>query len=217
VEKIKEGKSVLIKTNTLELNLVAATNASFSGEFVVFPNPSDNLKKHYLSGFSSGAGGRIVYIGDHAPLDLVVEAYRLGVGCLLAGSANKDTVNYAKSKNMGLGLLSGFGEITTPHETYQLLSDVGNRFVFFQGERNLLRIPVSPDELKKSKTRKRKNKVVLKSVKKGLKVMVLEKPHFGHIGVVDSVGDYSIFVKFPDKPEIKELVQVKLPNILAVE
>lgn len=217
IEKIKEKKSVLIKTTVLDLSLVATTKTTFSGEFVVFPNPSDNLKKHYLSGFSSGGGGRIVYVGDHATLELVAEAYKLGVGCLLAGSATKETVNFAKKKNMGLGLLSGFGDISTPKETYDLLNEVGNRFVFFQGERNLLRIPVSPGELKKTKSRKRRKKSVLKSLRKNVKVVVLEKPYFGHIGKVDSVSDYSIFVKFPDKPDIKEPVEVKLPNVLAIE
>ncbi len=48
----------------------------------------------------------------------------------------------------------------------------------------------------------------------GTKVQILEKPYFGWVGVVDRVGESSIFVKLEDNGET---VEVKIPNFLALE
>jgi hypothetical protein len=214
IEKVKENKSALLKTRTKDVIFVASTDAAAEGELIVFPNPSEMLQGHYLQGFTRGAAGKIVYAGDYVEESLVKEAYELGVGALLVGSASKRAMTFAKSNNMSFGIFGGFGQMKTPQVTYDFLLGVSNRFVFFHGERNILRVPLSPDDEENKGSAKKSKSTVLRYVRKGLTVLVLQKPHFGKVGKVDSVSGYSIFVKFEDG---KEPVEVKLPNLLALE
>jgi hypothetical protein len=64
-----------------------------------------------------------------------------------------------------------------------------------------------------NKKRKTALKVV-KKVAKEQKVQVMQKPHFGKIGTIDSVLDSSIFVKFDNEfgP-----VEIDLPNFYIIE
>ncbi|RJR27290.1 hypothetical protein C4561_02570 [candidate division WWE3 bacterium] len=211
VDKIIEKRSVLIKTRTYDLNLVAATNLTFAGELIVFPNPSHVLEKFYLDEFTSGAAdGKIVYVGNHVTINLLNEAIKYGLGGVIAGSADKRTFQYARKNNICFGLFSGFGDIPTPDDVYKVLNEVTNRYVFFQGERSILRIPMPPE----ATPVKMKTSGPLKFVKKGMQVVVLQKPYFGKIGIVDRNTESSIFVKFNST---ENAVEVRVPNVYAID
>jgi len=112
-----------------------------------------------------------------------------------------------------LGLFVGFGHCQIPNETFEVLKNVSNRFVFIQGGNKLLRIPV-PEKFDSAVVKGSTSRTLLRNVKKGLSVLVLQKPNFGVKGKVDRVSGNSIFVKFPEKDETFE---VKVPNILSLE
>jgi hypothetical protein len=212
VDNVTTSNSVSIKVNTRDLNLVVATRTSFAGELVVFPNPSHLLEKFYLQEFASGApDGKIVYVGNRISLSMLQEAAKYGVGGVVAGSADAETYKFALKTKISFGLFGGFGDIQTPDEVYTVLNNVSNRYVFFQGERNLLRIPIPPEESVLSLTPSVKGPIV--EVKKEMRVIVLQHPYFGKTGVVDKVGGASIFVKF----KVNETaVEVHLPNFLVL-
>lgn len=215
VDKVIEGKSVLIKASVLDLNLMAATDINFSGELVVFPNPSEVLEKHYLGEFSSdSAEGKIVYVGHNVSRTLLDEAVKQGWGGILAGSTDVDTFRNAKNREVSFGVFSGFGEISTPTEIFDLLNSVTNRYVFFNGDENILRIPVPPEQAAEQPQKKKVKMNPLKFVKKGIKVLVLQAPYYGQIGAVDRVTESSIFVKLPAK---EKPVEIKFPNVFAVD
>ena len=208
VEKIIPGKAVLLRTQTRDIHFAATTKVSFSGELLVFPNPSQILEKYYLNEFSRGIGGEIIYAGHTVDIEVLKEASRIGIGGIVAGSAHKDVFTFAKKNNMCFGVICGFGEISTPQVIYDFMAQVANRYVFFQGERNVLRIPVPEPVGKKAVVRP------LRSVKKGTVVEVFQKPHFGEIGEVDRITESSIFVKFGKN---SEAVEVDLPNFYVLE
>ena len=211
VEKTIDKKSVLLRTRTYDINLVASTDCSFAGELIVFPNPSHVLEKFYLDEFTSGAAdGKIVYVGNHVTTNLLDEAIKYGLGGIIAGSADRQTFQYARRNNICFGLFSGFGEIPTPDDVYKVLNEVSNRYVFFQGERNILRIPMPPEAVPV----KKKLISPLKFVKKGMNVVIMQKPYFGRIGVVDRNTESSIFVKFNST---ENAVEIKVPNVYAIE
>lgn len=215
IVKIKPNESVLIKSNMTDINLVAATKNDFAGELVVFPNPSHLLEKFYLEGFASGAAsGKIVYVGNNVRIDLLKEAQKYGVGGIVAGSANLETFRYAQKAGISFGLFGGFGDIPTPMDVYTVLTNVANRYVFFQGDRNLLRIPTPPTEAITTLENNSLTKdTVLVQIQKGHHVFVLQRPYFGKTGIVDSVSESSIFVKFSinEKP-----VEIFLPNFFVL-
>jgi len=92
---------------------------------------------------------------------------------------------------------------------------VAYRHVFFHGDLGVLRIPMSGTEEETAPAKKKKTPLkVVKKVMKGQKVQVLQKPHFGKIGVIDRVSVSSIFVRFDN-----ELgpVEIDLPNFYIIE
>ena len=210
VDKIVEKTSVLIKAQVRDVCIPVCTREFFAGELIVFPNPSEILEKFYLDQFSSqSAEGKIVYVGNHVDINLLTQAVKSGWGGVLAGSTDRDTYAYAKSHDITLGVFTGFGEAGTPDDIYQLLNQVTNRYVFFYGERNFLRIPVPElalDNVKKYSP--------LRPLKKGLNVIVLERQYFGEVGLVDRVSESSILIRFPNS---QKTIEVKLPNVLALE
>jgi hypothetical protein len=251
VHKIAENRAILIKTQSRDLLLVASTQVNVSGELVVFPNPVEILEKYYLESFSKNNEGKIVYVGHFADIEVVKRANEMGAAAVLAGSAHKETFNYAKSKGLGFGLISGFGKLETPEQIYQLLSSIAYRYVFLDGGKNTLRIPHSADDLmvkeevkevkvgetekvkkttKKAKVTKKEkvssitsisdsftttsNSSIVREVKAGMDVLCLQSPNFGKIGVVDSLSESSIFVKFNTE---KAAVEIKLPNFFIIE
>lgn len=226
VDKVIEGRSVLIKSQTTDVVLVASTPSSFSGELVVFPNPTEILERYYLESFSKGTDGKIIYVGHFADIALMQRARELGVGAVLAGSATKETFAYAKSNNVGLGIIVGFGHYETPDYIFKTLSLVSYRQVFFVGEKNLLKIPMPPqnepvpasDASLNTQAKKPRRRVLatkyVKEVKKGLDIYSVQDPYFGKTGTVDSVLENSIFVRF-DKD--KEPVSINYPNFFILE
>ncbi len=208
VAKIVDKNAVLIKADTKDINLVAATKSYFAGELVVFPNPSHLLEKFYLEGFASGASdGKIIYVGNHVSLSLLKDAVKYGVGGIVAGSADTETYRFAVSSGVSFGIFGGFGDIATPDEVYTILNNVPNRYVFFQGERNLLRIPMPPEQ--EVSSIEPNNPKIIAEVEKGMRVLVLQRPYFGKSGVVDRVAESSIFVRFSIN---ENPVEVRLPN-----
>lgn len=213
VDKIVESKSVLLKTSMRNINLVAATKVDFAGELIVFPNPSHVLEKHYIEEFSvEAAEGKIVYVGHNVDTPLLEEAQKYGWGGVVSGSCDKETFDYAKTKNMCFGIFTGFGDNPTPDDVYNLLSNVSNRYVFFVGEKNVLQIPIPKDEVLQDTAYSKVNP--LKEIAQGQKVMVLQKNYFGKLGVVDRIEEFSIFVKFDTE---QKPVEIKIPNFNIVE
>lgn len=229
IHKIYEKRAVLIKTQTRDLLLAAATPVNISGELVVFPNPMEILEKYYLESFSKSNAGKIVYVGHFADMEVVKRASEMGAAGIIAGSAHKNTFIYAKKKGLGFGLISGFGKLETPDPIFKLLSVIAYRYVFLNGEKVTLQIPHSLEgepeakvnksldkDVKKTKKvvkTKAKGKII-KQVEKGNDILCLQTPNFGKIGVVDSVSESSIFVKFNIE---KGLTEIKVPNFFIIE
>ena len=224
VKSLFENRSALIETQSRDILLSASTNVYVSGELVVFPNPSDILKKSYLENFIKDARKKIIYIGNNVSLDVVKRAYELGASAVLSGSVHSEVFEFAQKYNFGLGVFSGFGDIRTPEEVYKFLSSVSYRYVFFEGEKNILRVPVRQEDLSKVSVKIDKNNKkglnekidpkYVKNIEKNMNVQVLQKPYFGWTGIVDSISESSIFVKFGlnDKS-----VEIQSPNFLIVE
>lgn len=230
VHKVVGNRSILIKTKTRDLLLVASTSVNSSGELVVFPNPLEILEKYYLESFSKNNAGKVIYVGHYADLEVVKRAGDMGVAAIIAGSASRETFNYAKEKGIALGIISGFGRPETPGQIFNLLSVIAYRYVFFEGERGILRIPHSTSDTQKgresveergtsSKKAVVRKKVsakssIIKKVEKGVDVVCLQPPHYGKIGTVDSVSGTSIFVKFSIE---KNSTEIKVPNFFIIE
>lgn len=215
IKSIYEKKSVLLETQTKDVLFSASTNVQASGELVVFPNPTDILKRSYLESFAKGIKGKIVYIGHYVGLDVVIRAYEMGASALISGSAHKDVFDYAKNNNFAFGVISGFGKIKTPDDVYKMLSSVSYRYVFFEGDNNLLRIPIPAEDPAISTNNIVESRTApVKHIEAGMKVQVFQNPYFGWVGVVDRVSESSIFVKFGID---KNSVEVRLPNFFIVE
>ena len=212
VKSFYENMSALIETQTKDILLASSTKFHASGELVVFPNPSDVLKTSYLENFVKGIKGKIVYIGAYVSVDVVKRAYELEASALLVGSAHNEVFDFAKEHNFPIGIFCGFGRLKTSEEIYKFLSSVSYRYVFFEGENNLLRIPVRVEDLNPEK--EVSENAVFKNIEQGMTVQILQDPHFGQTGVVDTVGESSIFVRFSVDNIIAE---VRYPNFFIVE
>jgi len=229
VVSVVKDKSVLVKTRVIDVKMVACTNQNVSGELIVFPNPSDTLEMHYLEKFSRDVHGKIIYVGDFAAKRLVKRAIELGVSGILAGGADKETFDLAKQNSLFLGIFTGYGSEYISNAIFEVLKSVFNRYVFLYGEEMILRIPdaissTNPSIDSVAKVRKvvekpkksvpKESPKVFKEVQKGEKVLVVQYPYLGWEGIIDSVDERSILVKFDNK---KDLIQVFLPNFLLVE
>jgi len=217
VKSLIEKRSVLLESKTKDILLAASTEISTSGELMVFPNPTDILKRSYLESYAKGIKGKIVYVGDFVGLDILEKAVELEATGILVGSAHKEAFDYAKAKNLAFGIISGFGKIPTPDSVYKLLSSVSYRYVFFEGDKNLLRIPVNSQDHNTTPALGKvsaKASAPIKKVTSGMSILALQDPYFGWIGTVDRATESSIFVKFGLD---KNSVEVKLPNFYIVE
>jgi hypothetical protein len=209
VEKLIGDSSVLIKTQAMDFDLAVCSSKFVNGELVVFPNPTDVLQLQYLQNFSKDVFGKIIYLGGFATFESIEKAVELGVSGLLAGSAEKQAFDYAKEKGICLGLFSGFGRLETPEIIYDFIKEVSGRFVFMMGERNLFRIPVPPMESGEVSN----NNVLVEPVV-GMLAQVFQKPYYTHVGQITDVQNDVIYVKLNGA---EQPVQIKLPNIVAVE
>lgn len=213
VVDVVKSTAVLLKTQVVDLHLMACMETSIEGELIVFPNPSEVLQMQYLERFSKNVFSKVVYVGDTVDLPILEKGLEMGVAGILAGSAGKDCFNFAKAHGLFLGTFSGFGEGHTPKPVFDFLNEISNRFVFVYGERNLLRIPLpepSPEDLVVSKKRQR----VLTKLKVGLRVLVVNEDHFGYSGTVEKILDSRILVRL-DRDS--ESLEVLVPNLLALE
>ena len=208
VVKKVENQSVLIKTQCIDVKLAICTEKYISGEFIVFPNPSNLLQMQYLENFAKDVYGKIIYLGEFAPYDAVVRAAELGVGALIAGSADRVSFEYAKSKNMILGLINGFGNLETPSYVFDVIKEVASRYIFVMGQTGTLRIPVP--SLDKEPTPVSQ----LVELVEGIRVQVLQKPYYGMTGTISSVQNSTVYVNLSGA---NEPVQITLPNILAID
>ncbi len=213
IANVHENKAVLIKTQTTDVHFSACCDKAISGELIVFPNPSEILEMQYLEKFEKYAFGKILYVGNYASVEIVEKAIGLGVVGILAGGADEPAFAIAKKNKIFLGLFSGFGKAPTPRQVFDVLKEVSNRYVFIQGERNLLRIPM-PTQFDETMLKQNALKSLLKPIKKGLKVLVLQEPYFGYIGEVDTIKGSSIVVKLDEN---QESVEIFIPNIIAIE
>ncbi len=211
VTDVVDNKSVLIKTQAIDLHVPITTKNDIAGELIVFPNPSEILAAQYFHNYMKSTNGKIVYVGHTISMDIIKMAKELNVGVVLAGSADKEVYDYAVANNIGLGLFSGFGEIATPDYVFEFINNISNRYVFFFAKRNVLQVPVPPDVQMESTAQVGS---VLKNVKKGMRVQILKSMYFGKYGVVDRVSKFSIFVKLDDRDEI---VEVFPPNVFVIE
>ena len=209
VKDVAEDVSALIETQVTDINFAISTKFACSGELLVFPNPSKQLTKHYMSQFSKDSAGKIVYVGEHLDSDLLKKAIDLDIAAVIAGSCDVDTYKLAKRHQMGLGLILGVGELSTPSNVYEYLGTITNRYVFFRGDKGFLRVP-EESKFKTSETNKRP----IKLLKKGMSVQVFEQPNMGKLGIVDSIKGSSIFVRVSG---INELITVTIPNLLIID
>lgn len=209
VSAIKDHFSVLIKTQAHDIHMPIATKQFVSGELIVFPNPGDYLGLQYLNNYLKSPAGKIVYVGNTVTADMLSKAKEQGVAALVAGSCTKEVFDFAQSINMGLGIFTQFGLCDTPDIVYSYLTEVSSRYVFFQGEKFVLRVPIN-----KVAPKSASQSAVLKYVRKGLVVQVFDKDHFGKVGTVDSVSKSGIFVQLQNEAGT---IEVKPPNLLALE
>ncbi len=213
VADVVDNHSVLISCQVIDIHLAVCTEISYAGELIVFPNPSELLEMSYLEKFSKDSFGKVIYVGHHISTDIVTKAAELGIAGLLAGSVDRDALELAKKYQIFLGAIAGFGNIPTPSYVFEFLNDISNRYVFLQGGRGILRIPVSqPFADVEVKTSTYSGQ--LRQLKKGLKVQILEDPHFGWVGEVSSVQEDGVYVILD---EVQDPIKVKIPNILALE
>lgn len=207
VRNIVSGRSILLEISAKDFLMPVTCGSVFSGELIVFPNPSELLIGSFLENFTKDVSGKIFYIGGHIGLSTVMKAHSLNLVTLLAGSVSKDAFTFAKSKNMNLGIFEGFGEIPTSKMIFDELKNISSRFVFFDVERQLFRVPM-PDKLEATAVKK-----PLKQLSVGDSVQIFQAPYFGYIGTVDTINESSILVKTSKN---SNLVEVFMPNFFLV-
>ncbi|MFC1756028.1 hypothetical protein ACFLZK_01430 [Patescibacteria group bacterium] len=208
---VSENKSVLIKSQSVDVHVPIVCGEQFAGELIVFPNPSDLLVEQYFQNYIKSAAGKIVYVGNHLNLELVEKANNLNLKALLAGSVSKEAYDYAMENNISLGIFVGFGEINTPDTIYQFINTISNRYVFFVADKNTLQVPVPAENEFKQKGKPSK---ILKYIRKDMTVQVLNSENFGQTGVVDRATKSGIFVKLHAN---NQEVEVNPPNLLIIE
>ncbi len=209
VERIEPAMSVFIKTQTVDLDFVMHTSQNVMGELVVFPNPSELLDMEYLEKFPSSGLNKVIYVGHHIRKPVVEKAIELRMGAVFGGSIDKNAYNLARLQKLPLAIMTGFGHLETPMYVFEFLKTISNRHVLFDGVAGKLQIPMPPENAFK------KDPVTntLREVKIGLKVILMEKYHFGDTGFIEDVQSETIYVKL-DKSG--ETVQVRIPNIFAL-
>ena len=208
VQDVIEGNSVLLKTQVVDINLFLSTDISVAGELLVFPNPSKQLTQFYLDKFSKSNEGKIIYVGEYLDEILLDKAKQLKVSALICGSTSLQTYLIAKANKIAVGIITGFGELSTPAFVYDFLNTVSNRFVFFEGEKGFLRIPAEAPFTPKSI-----KPTPIKALKKGAAVQIFKEPNTGKIGIVDTVKQTSILVRVDEQ----EPFEVELPNLFILE
>jgi len=209
VKDVVGKNSVLIDNKMMNVIFAACTNVSYAGELVVFPNPSELLEMQYLEKFEKETFGKIIYIGDFANSEVISRAVELGVGGVLAGSADRSTFSVAKSSGMFLGVFNGFGHIPTPEYIFNELKEISNRYVFLQGERGLLRVPLPRESEIDEKLCE-----IFRKVEEGLRIQLLDKSNFGLVGIVDSIQGEDLYVILDGS---KKSVKVQIANVLSLE
>ena len=211
-----DKRSALIKTQALDIPLVACTHGNAAGELIVFPNPADFLTIHYLEKFAGDVSGKIIYTGDFVTPALVSRAKELNVGGIIAGSTDKSTFVLAKKQGIFLGIISAFGRTPTPPFIFDVLKQVSNRFVFVSSSRALLRLPVAAREDAASVSKQTSSTLSqhLSEVSQGKSVQVFEKPYYGWTGIIDSVQGDQIYVKLHD---VSDLFKVSIPNVIVID
>ncbi len=211
-----DKRSALIKTQALDIPLVACTHGNAAGELIVFPNPADFLTIHYLEKFAGDVSGKIIYTGDFVTSALVTRAKELNVGGIIAGSTDKSTFILAKKQGIFLGIISAFGRTPTPPFIFDVLKQVSNRFVFVSSSMALLRLPVAAREAttETSKVNSNPQGLYLSELLPGKNVQVFEKPYYGWTGTIDSVQGDQIYVKLHD---VSDLFKVSIPNVIVID
>lgn len=211
VKNIKKGWSVLLEASCVDIPLVAAVGEDIAGELLVFPNPEEALEMQYLEKFSKDVKGKIIYVGTYLNPDVLKRAKELGVGGVIAASADRSTVTYAKKANIFLGLFTGFGHMETANETFDVIKEISSRYVFVLSSKNILRIPIPREspffEMEKT-SKKQKN---FGSAKLGSRIQVFSDPYFGWTGEITKVQNDIIHVKLD---ESGEEVEVNYPNFI---
>ena len=211
VSKIQDKKSILLKTSSLDFSFNVCTERSFDGELLVFPNPSELLVLQYLENYTTTTFGKIIYVGNYASYEIVKKSIDLGVGAILAGGVDYNGFKLAQKENIFLGAFNGFGNIATPKFIFDILKEVSNRYVFVQGDRTLLRVPV-PSEISNKNINKEADQLFV-NLDIGMTVQIFEQPHFGLVGTLIDFKDDFIYVKVKSIPNP---VKVKYPNIMAL-
>ncbi|HXK52595.1 hypothetical protein H6802_01865 [Candidatus Nomurabacteria bacterium] len=210
VSEVVGGRSVTIKAQVIDINFSAACGTDHMAELIVFPNPSKLLDLEYLQNFSKGIKGKIVYVGDFLRKELVLKAIELKVGALIGGSIEKDIFNLAKSRGLGVGITTGFGQLQTPSKVFDFLKTVSNRHVFIDVSDGKLTIPI-PSEFNTSSFAENGESIC--EVKKEVPVLVLQSPYFGREGKVDDIQNDKIYVKLNESEEVHE---INNSNLLAL-
>ena len=211
VKDISSNRSVLISSQSVDVHVPVVCGDQFSGELIVFPNPSEMLVEQYFHNYIKSPAGKIVYVGNHLTIDLIEKAHHLKIESLLAGSATKEVYDYAVENEISLGLFVGFGEINTPGMIYDFINEITNGYVFLLVDNNTLQVPVPAENGFKKNGKPNK---ILKYIRKDMTVQVLTSENFGQLGTVDRATKSGIFVKLHEN---NQEVEVHPPNLLIIE
>lgn len=192
---LSESRSVLIKTQSIDVNLAVCTDLDFTGELIVFPNPSDLLVPEYLQKFTKAAYGTILYVGSHVTVEVVAKALEMGATAVIGGGVERECLVYGKQHGIFVGGIMGFGNIKTPHIIFENLKAVSSRHVFLYGSSGFLRIPVP-----KKHSEKEMNIPNLPMIlaKVGHTVLIINKDKFGETGVIEKINKSSIVVRLDE-------------------
>ena len=200
-------KSVLIKSCFKEILLPISFGEMSGGELVVFPNPSELLIGSFIENFTKDMSGKIFYIGGHISINTIQKASELNLKTLLAGSISKKAYAFAKNNNINICIFDGFGNLQTSRIIFNELKNISNRYVFFNPNENILRIPM-PEKLDQVNVL-----TSFRYLKEGDMVQIFQDPYFGNIANVDTILESSILVRIPKN---SKLVKVNLPNFYII-
>lgn len=205
VEKIVPSKSCLIKSSGYLINFFAVSKSEVEGELLVLPNPSELIEIDFLDKYVKDGLGKIVYTGDFLRKSMLEKAIEIGCEGVIAGSCDRETLNFAKENNFFVGILSGFGRIPTASKLFNVIKNLDLKYAIVrEGSENLF----ISDNVKKSF-----NEKPFEILKEGLSVICLDYPYFAWEGTVISVESDLVGVKIVKNNEV---IKIKASNLIAL-
>jgi len=181
IVKASSSKSVLLNTSGIFLKFFAVSKPFVEGQLTVLPNPSELIEEEFMNRYVKEGSGLIIYTGDHLRIGMLKKAIEIGCSGVLAGSCDRETLEYAKESDFFVGIFSGFGRIPSYSKTYQLIKKYDKQYVLcLEGSEELF---ISTPEKFQFSTNGYQEVVL------GLSVVILEYPYFGWEGEIIEIGE----------------------------